>query len=108
MMRGPFVFGAVGRPRAEVLGMEPELQPSLGGTQRLQPHAHADVQDGDSHCDTYAGCKGGVEVVFCSVEGGGHTWPGGADLFSVGLGKTTKDLSANDAMWDFFQKHTLH
>ncbi len=65
-------------------------------------------EHGDSHCSTYSGCKAGAEVVFCTVEGGGHTWPGGPALFSVGLGKTTKDLSANDAMWDFFQKHTLH
>lgn len=65
-------------------------------------------EHGDSHCDTYAGCQGGAEVVFCTVDGGGHTWPGGPDLFFGGLGKTTKDLNANDAMWDFFQKHTLH
>jgi len=64
-------------------------------------------ENGDSHCDTYAGCKEGAEIVFCTVEGGGHTWPGGAGFFSIGLGKTTKDLRANDAMWEFFQKHTL-
>jgi len=64
-------------------------------------------ENGDSHCDTYVGCEGGGQVVFCTVEGGGHTWPGGAALLSLGLGKTTKDLSANDAMWDFFQKHAL-
>lgn len=64
-------------------------------------------KNGDSHCDTFAGCQGGGQVVFCTVEGGGHTWPGGPGLFSVGLGKTTQDLSANGAMWDFFEKHTL-
>jgi polyhydroxybutyrate depolymerase len=64
-------------------------------------------KNGDSHCNTYAGCNGGGQVVFCSVEGGGHTWPGGADFLSIGLGKTTKDLSANDAMWDFFQANAL-
>lgn len=64
-------------------------------------------EKGDSRCDTNAGCKGGGQVAFCTVKGGGHTWPGGADFLSIGLGKTTKDLSANDAMWDFFQAHPL-
>ncbi len=64
-------------------------------------------KNGDSHCDTYAGCNGGVEVILCTIDDGGHTWPGGADLSSFGFGKTTQDLKANDAMWDFFQKHTL-
>jgi hypothetical protein len=41
----------------------------------------------------------------CTVEGGGHTWPGGTPVGF--LGKTTKDLSATDMMWSFFQKHPL-
>jgi polyhydroxybutyrate depolymerase len=64
-------------------------------------------KNGDSHCDTYSGCTGGGEIVFCTVDDGGHTWPGGADLSIFGFGKTTKDLIANDALWDFFQKHPL-
>ncbi len=64
-------------------------------------------RNGDSHCDTYAACAGGAEVVQCTVDEGGHTWPGGVDLASFGFGKTTQDLSANDAMWEFFQRHPL-
>jgi polyhydroxybutyrate depolymerase len=63
--------------------------------------------NGDSHCDTYSGCTDGAEVVLCTVEDGGHTWPGGMDLSALGFGKTTQDLIANDAMWDFFEKHPL-
>ena len=62
---------------------------------------------GDSHCDTYSGCKDGAEVVFCTIDDGGHTWPGGMDMSALGFGKTTQDLMANDAMWDLFQKHPL-
>lgn len=64
-------------------------------------------EKGDSRCDTYSGCQAGAEVTFCSVTDGGHTWPGGADLSALGFGKTTQDLSANDALWDFFVKHPL-
>jgi len=48
----------------------------------------------------------GAEVVLYAIEGGGHTWPGREPgLFF--LGKSTKDVSANDVIWDFFQKHPM-
>ena len=62
---------------------------------------------GDGRCESYSSCKGGAEVVQCTVDAGGHTWPGGADLSSLGFGKTSKDLIANDILWEFFKKHSL-
>jgi polyhydroxybutyrate depolymerase len=61
--------------------------------------------NGDSHCETYPNCDAGVELTLCTVEGGGHTWPGGAHI--PFLGHTTEDLNANDAMWDFFMAHPM-
>jgi polyhydroxybutyrate depolymerase len=60
---------------------------------------------GDSSCQTYKECGGGAEVILCTVQNGGHTWPGGTPIPS--LGNTTTDLSATDAMWDFFMRHPL-
>ncbi|APW59434.1 alpha/beta hydrolase family esterase [Paludisphaera borealis] len=48
----------------------------------------------------------GAEVVLYSVQGGGHTWPG-RDPEMFFLGKSTKDVSANDLIWEFFQKHPM-
>ncbi|MGE5181380.1 MAG: alpha/beta hydrolase family esterase [Acidobacteriota bacterium] len=62
-------------------------------------------RNGDSHCATYQQCAGGAEVTLCTVDNGGHTWPGGLPVPS--LGYTTTDLSATDAMWEFFQAHPL-
>jgi len=47
-----------------------------------------------------------VRVVLVTVKDGGHTWPG-ADPFNVGLpiGKTTRDVDANELMWQFFSQH---
>ncbi|MFN4260994.1 MAG: alpha/beta hydrolase family esterase [Gemmataceae bacterium] len=65
------------------------------------------VDDGTSIIrTTYGGGRDGVEVVLILIEGGGHTWPGRESRFAF-LGKTTKNISANDAMWEFFQKHPL-
>jgi len=52
----------------------------------------------------WSGGKEGSEVILIEIEGGGHTWPGEEPLLAF-LGKSTKDISANDLMWEFFQKH---
>jgi poly(3-hydroxybutyrate) depolymerase len=53
---------------------------------------------------TYDGGKDGSEVVLVVVEEGGHTWPGRKSP-STALGKSAMNLSANDLMWEFFQRH---
>ena len=52
----------------------------------------------------YRPCTGGAEVVLLIVEGGGHTWPGRPPL-PAALGQSTANLDANDAIWEFFQRH---
>jgi polyhydroxybutyrate depolymerase len=54
----------------------------------------------------YGPGKGDSEVVLYVIEGGGHTWPG-RDPRSFILGKSTRDISANDLIWEFFQKHPM-
>lgn len=50
--------------------------------------------------------NGQQSVALATVKEGGHTWPG-ADPFNVGLpiGKTSRDMDANDVIWNFFDKH---
>jgi polyhydroxybutyrate depolymerase len=60
-------------------------------------------QKGDSTCQTFKQCGGGDEVILCTVQNGGHTWPGGLPVPT--LGYTTTNLNATDAMWDFFLRH---
>ncbi len=55
---------------------------------------------------TWSGGKDGSEVVLIEIEGGGHTWPGMKPIVAL-LGASTMDISANDLMWEFFQKHPL-
>jgi polyhydroxybutyrate depolymerase len=54
----------------------------------------------------YRTSNGEEPVVLYTVEGGGHTWPGRTPP-PVILGKSTKDISANDLIWEFFQRHKL-
>lgn len=56
--------------------------------------------------ETYGPGRDGAEVVLIAIEGGGHTWPGREPRLAS-LGKSTRDISANDLMWEFFQRHPL-
>ena len=56
---------------------------------------------------TYPGCQGGVEVVFYTIQGGGHTWPGGEPLPEFIAGHTTQDINASEEMWTFYQQYSL-
>ena len=65
---------------------------------------------GDVTCETYGPCAGNSEVTLCTIQGGGHTWPGTKveikkSWLNKILGKTTQDISATDTMWEFFKRH---
>ncbi|MBN1770354.1 MAG: prolyl oligopeptidase family serine peptidase, partial [Deltaproteobacteria bacterium] len=61
---------------------------------------------GDSYCETYTDCDGGVEVGFCSLDGMGHCWPGGSRSLCLSyLGPYSDDVDANETMWEFFLRH---
>ena len=53
----------------------------------------------------YANCANGAEVVLYTIEGGGHTWPGGPVMSEWFLGRTPTNISASEEMWRFFKNH---
>jgi polyhydroxybutyrate depolymerase len=44
-------------------------------------------------------------VILYTVEGGGHTWPGGKPLPEWIVGRTTNEINASRVMWEFFMQH---
>ena len=52
----------------------------------------------------WSGGRDGAEVVLYTIHDGGHTWPGREARLRL-LGRSTKAISANDLMWEFFQRH---
>ncbi|MBI5284519.1 MAG: hypothetical protein HY874_05425 [Chloroflexi bacterium] len=48
----------------------------------------------------YGSCAAGATVLLFVVDGGGHTWPGAANI--PPLGYTTHQIGATDVIWDFF------
>ncbi len=55
---------------------------------------------------SYRGETNQSDVVLIVIEDGGHTWPGRKSLFKF-LGKSAMNISANDLMWEFFEKHPM-
>lgn len=56
---------------------------------------------------TFSGCEGGAQVVLYTIEGGGHTWPGGAPLGEQTMGLASEDIVASAVLWAFFQQYRL-
>jgi polyhydroxybutyrate depolymerase len=55
----------------------------------------------------YTQCAGNASVVLYTIEGGGHTWPGGGHLPEWFVGTTTHTIDASSVMWEFFKAHPL-
>jgi polyhydroxybutyrate depolymerase len=55
----------------------------------------------------YPHCTEGAGVVLYSIEGGGHSWPGGGSLPEWWVGRTSGSIDASREMWTFFRDHPL-
>jgi polyhydroxybutyrate depolymerase len=55
----------------------------------------------------YTGCAEGAAVLLFTIQGGGHTWPGGEPLPEWFAGPTNRSIDATRQMWTFFQEHRL-
>ncbi|MFH1919020.1 MAG: PHB depolymerase family esterase, partial [Planctomycetota bacterium] len=56
---------------------------------------------------TYGPGTDGAEVGLFVIKGGGHTWPNRQPP-AVFLGRSTNDISANELIWEFFQRHPMN
>ena len=56
----------------------------------------------------YVNESDGTEVILYIVYGGGHTWPGGLQYLPERvIGKTSRDIDANEVIWTFFRRQSL-
>ncbi len=106
----PYAGGGRGASgRGEVLSAErsAELWGRVDGCDaRPELEAPKDsVRDGTRvRARRWTGCKDGREVVLYTIEGGGHTWPGGPPV-GPRVGRVTGELDATEVIWAFFAAH---
>lgn len=69
-------------------------------------------------CEAWRDCSGGSRVTFCSMQGAGHDWPGGAGpkfcqrrpngklckKWMEALGQTANDVNGSALIWQFFKQ----
>ena len=54
----------------------------------------------------YSNGENNTEVVLYEIKDGGHTWPDGYQyLPNILVGRTCRDINANEVIWDFFKNH---
>lgn len=60
-------------------------------------------------CETHGQCAAESSVTLCTIEGGGHCWPGEpcATVGDLDLGASTTDIRANETMWALFSNVRL-
>lgn len=64
--------------------------------QQLPPQAEATAI-------RYSRCDSNADVVIYTLEGGGHTWPGGWNL--PFFGEVSASVNASALIWEFFENH---
>ena len=112
----PFKGGPGGGCAAKALGFEPkpifdtpaipEIVKIWASRIKAPPEPRTTLRKGAVTCTTYGPGQQGAEATLCAIEGGGHTWPGGVDKLAESLvGSVNRDISANELMWEFFQRH---
>jgi polyhydroxybutyrate depolymerase len=69
------------------------------------PQPQSVYSNGDSSCVEYQSCAANTAVRLCTVDGGGHQWPGGNSAGPAG--KLTQDIDASEEMFTFFTAHPL-
>lgn len=58
--------------------------------------------------EVWSGGKQDTQVVVYTIEGGGHTWPGGlSSMPELIVGKVSHNLDATPVIWDFFKTQAL-
>ena len=55
----------------------------------------------------YTKCEGDAAVVLYTIQGAGHSWPGGGPVPEWFAGSTSRTIDATREMWEFFRDHPL-
>lgn len=107
----PYAGGAVAKGRGEIVSTELAVKKWVAFNECSGPKTEElPDRDPDDECrvkrDSYTGGRNGTDVIVYTVEGGGHTWPGGKQyLPKLFIGRVANDVSATRLIWEFFKKH---
>ncbi len=106
----PYHGGSVTLPWGNTRSMPP-VQDSVDAWARLDGCPAQGQVESDSNgvqVVRYGPGNGGAEILFTTVAGNGHHWPGTIEPLPASIsGPALDPFHATDAIWDFFWKHPL-
>lgn len=78
-----------------------------------EPNVQVMFDEADTKCLRYAQCDPGSEITLCTIEGAGHSWPGGDEAalqaalqsLAFALGSTSQTLNGSRTLLEFFDLH---
>lgn len=65
------------------------------------------ARQGEISGSAWSECNQNADVIFYTIAGGGHSWPGGDPIPAWIVGKTSQQIDATRVMWQFFEQHPL-
>ncbi len=79
-----------------------------GWAERNQCQTAAPIApEGEISGMTWSDCSQNAEVIFYTIAGAGHSWPGGEPIPEWIVGKTSQAIDATQLIWHFFEQHPL-
>ncbi len=82
-----------------------EMVASFGRRNHCESAEESVEQRGVVDCRQLKGCRGGLAVIWCGLEGVGHQWAGGKTVFPRLLGANTDEFDTSAEVVKFFQAH---
>ncbi len=77
---------------------------NCNSTPQISSFPNINTSDGcTAEYHDYSPCSGYTETALIKINGGGHSWPGGAVVIDV----TNYDMDGSTEIWKFFLKHKL-
>lgn len=74
---------------------------------QCDPVAESLSLQGNANGIRFTDCTNNADVIFYTLIGSGHTWPGGGPLPGWLVGEISTDINASAELWSFFSNHPL-
>lgn len=108
----PYEGGSIRFNRGEVVSVQNTLGFWVKNNSCIEEPVTSEIDDWDDNTSVnkfiFTGSTSRNEVVFYLVRGGGHTWPGGKQyLPKLLVGKTSREFSASEEIWKWFETKKL-
>lgn len=85
----------------------PQWVETYAGRNGCSLNPESSTKIGKASAIEYSACTQGADVIFYTLQDGGHAWPGSSHSPRFTGGETNQDVDATELIWQFFSAHPL-